>query len=158
LTTDTDTESIRNASDTHLGGEEAMANASNNAEVGRQGPPAGWPDNFDVSIWLLKEEGQWSALATEFNVAGMGPDQDAALQNLQDNVSAYLVSYMADGATFNDARRRIPYKESVRLWILALVTTALRALTSRKRRQRVEYSGPRGVEHTHRPLRDLALH
>jgi predicted RNase H-like HicB family nuclease len=140
LTKDADRERITRPSEEKMHG-----NA--NIEAGSQ-PAPDWPDHIKVSIWVVKEAGHWSALASEFNVVGMGNHHDEALENLRENLSAYLVSYAEEGAPFSKAQRRIPVRESLRLWALALLTFLARKLTPHKQRHQFEYTGPRAVEHS----------
>ena len=76
------------------------------------------PDQIKVSIWLVCENDQWSALASEFDVIGMGQTQEAAIENLSETLNAYLDSFQAEGATLDDARRPIPMREELRLRLL----------------------------------------
>lgn len=110
-------------------------------------PHEGWPDQFKVSIWFVREGGQWNALVSEFNVAGMGQSKTEAEANVRDNLNAYLMSFAAEGAPFKDAYRRIPRKESLRLTFFALLTRAAKAITPKSRRDNISFQGPRTVEH-----------
>lgn len=74
-----------------------------------------WPERIKISIWMVPEDDHWVALAADFNVAGMGRTEHAALHNLSDNLHAYLSSFREEGAAFSDARRPIPRREDLRL-------------------------------------------
>jgi len=89
---------------------------------------ADWPDSIKISIWLVHEDNQWSALASEFDVVGLGATQKAALDNLGETLSTYLAGYIAEGAPFEAARRPIPLRERTRLKFYQLVTAAIRRL------------------------------
>lgn len=110
-------------------------------------PLEGWPDKFKVSIWFVREGDRWTALASEFNVLGLGASRAEAESNLHKNLNAYLTSYAAEGAAFEDALRRIPRKETLRLTFFALLTRAAKAVTPKSRRGNIHFQGPRTVEH-----------
>lgn len=74
-----------------------------------------WPERMKISIWLVPEDDHWVALAADFNVAGMGRTDRAALDNLSENLGAYLESFREEGASFADACRPIPRREELRL-------------------------------------------
>lgn len=110
-------------------------------------PRIDWPDEFNVSIWFVREGGQWSALISEFNVAGLGQSRAEAEANVRDNLHAYLMRYAAEGVAFKDTYRRIPRKETLRLTFFALLTRAAKAVTPKSRRGNINFQGPRTVEH-----------
>lgn len=81
-------------------------------------PPANaesWPDVVRVSVWLVREQNSWQALAAEFDIVGQGASEGLALRNLQELVVSYLDSCIEDGMTFKEARSPIPARERLRL-------------------------------------------
>jgi predicted RNase H-like HicB family nuclease len=102
---------------------------------------ADWPDSIKISIWLVYEDDQWSALASEFDVVGMGATQEAALENLRETLSAYLQSFASEGAPFEAARRPIPLRERFRLRLSQFATVAVRRMPDGSQDR------PRSVEH-----------
>jgi len=117
-----------------------------------------WPRQIDVSVWLVSEGDRWNALASDYNVIGVGPSQEAAIANLKENIKAYFASFAKEGRSLKDARRPVPLKERLRLRFFALVTRVGKALTSNKRRQSIDFDGPRTVEHLHEALGPFAIH
>ncbi len=109
-------------------------------------PGADWPNPIKISIWLVHEDNQWSALASEFDVVGLGATQKAALDNLGEMLSAYLAGYIAEGAPFRAARRPIPLRERARLKFFQLVTAAIRRLPDGPQDR------PRSVQHAEQSL------
>jgi predicted RNase H-like HicB family nuclease len=107
-----------------------------------------WPNPIKLSIWLVCEDDQWSALASEFDVVGMGGTKEAAMENLMEMVAAYLASYMQEGVPFEEARRPIPFRERVRLGLAAFRTTASDRLPARTKGTQHDHV-PRAVRHSH---------
>lgn len=88
-------------------------------------PPAAaesWPDVIRVSVWLVREQDSWQALAAEFDIVGQGASEGLALRNLQELVVAYLDSCIGDGMSFEEARSPIPARERFRLELGRLLT------------------------------------
>jgi len=81
-----------------------------------------WPDVIRVSVWLVREQGRWQALAAEFDIVGQGASEGLALRNLQELVVAYLDSCIEDGMSFEEARSPIPARERFRLELGRLLT------------------------------------
>jgi len=96
---------------------------SSTSKVGRGGSDT-WPERVEISIWMVPEDDHWVALAAEFNVAGMGRTEQNAIDNLSDNLKAYLASFREEGASFTDARRPIPRREEMRLQGRRILGTA----------------------------------
>jgi predicted RNase H-like HicB family nuclease len=109
-----------------------------------------WPDPIKISIWLVYEDGHWSALASEFDVVGMGPTQEAAMENLAETLGAYLAGYISEGAPFDAARRPIPVREGVRLKFRELTTRVLNRLPDGPQPRSDDC--PRAVQHSKRDL------
>ncbi len=116
---------------------------------------ADWPERIKVSIWLVRENDQWSALASEFDVVGMGATEKEALDNLDETLGTYLSSYIAEGASYKEARRPIPWRERARLRFYELLTTAKHRLPDGSR-NRAE-GGPRSVHHSKQDLTPSGL-
>jgi hypothetical protein len=81
-----------------------------------------WPDVIRVSVWLVREQDGWQALASEFDIVGQGASEGLALRNLQELVISYLDSCIEDGMSFEEARSPIPLKERLRLELGRLLT------------------------------------
>jgi len=88
-------------------------------------PPASaisWPDVIRVSVWLVREQNGWQALAAEFDIVGQGASEGLALRNLQELVIEYLDSCIEDGMSFEEACSPIPTRERLRLELGRLLT------------------------------------
>lgn len=81
-----------------------------------------WPDVIRVSVWLVREQDGWQALAADFDIVGQGASEGLALRNLQEQVVAYIDSCIEDGMSFGEARTPIPAKERLRLELGRLLT------------------------------------
>jgi predicted RNase H-like HicB family nuclease len=111
-----------------------------------------WPEQIKISIWLVDEGGDWSALASEFDVVGKGATREAALQNLGETLGSYLGSYLQQGASFKEALRPIPWRENLRLRISA-AHTALKEHLPRSDDPRHHPDGAsRSVQHAQQDL------
>jgi hypothetical protein len=71
--------------------------------------------SINVSVWLIRRDGQWTALAEEFNVVGMGPSSEAALRNMDELLEDYFVVVAEEGDSFENAHRPIPLRMKVSL-------------------------------------------
>jgi predicted RNase H-like HicB family nuclease len=118
-------------------------------------PQTNWPERIKISIWLVYENDQWSALASEFDVVGVGATEEAALENLDETLGAYLASYIAEGAPYKAALRPIPWRERARLKFYELLTSAKHRLPDGPG-DRVE-GGPRSVHHSKQDLTPSGL-
>ena len=69
---------------------------------------AEWIPTGFVRVAVTRHHGQWYATATDFDIAGVGPDEGAAYRNLIKLLTAYLRSYYDEGRPYVDAIRRSP--------------------------------------------------
>ena len=111
-----------------------------------------WPNPIKISIWLVDEGGSWSALASEFDVVGMGATRDAALNNLGETLGTYLASYFQEGASFEEALRPIPRRENLKLRFSAAVTALKGRLPRGRDNHRHPDGAPRSVQHAKQDL------
>lgn len=79
-----------------------------------------WPEALRLSVWLVREHGEWTALSSEFGVAGKGATEEFAIHNMEALLETYLRSFHDEGASFADARRPIPLRHRLRLQLLRL--------------------------------------
>jgi hypothetical protein len=77
---------------------------------------AAWfPDDFDVRVATKRENGEWFALAVDFDITGKGATRSTALRQMVDLLSLYLAAYLVDNADFSDTLRPVPARLRLRL-------------------------------------------
>jgi hypothetical protein len=59
-------------------------------------------------VALRREQGQWFALAEDFDITGMGESREDALRDMVGLLSAYLMAHFEDGTPFEQTLRPIP--------------------------------------------------
>jgi predicted RNase H-like HicB family nuclease len=91
-----------------------------------------WLEPISVTAWLIPEDGYWSALAAEFNVAGMGASEEAALKNMDELLTDYLLLVAEEGGSLSDALRPIPTKLKAKLELELLREKLSRRLHSER--------------------------
>jgi predicted RNase H-like HicB family nuclease len=89
---------------------------------------AGWPDVIEARVWLVREDEHWAAIASDFDVVGIGDSRERALCELQELLDTYLGSFIAEGRPFDEARRPLPAGEELRLRARRLMSPILRWL------------------------------
>lgn len=75
-----------------------------------------WPNVFAVRVWLLPEGDNWVAVAPDFDVVTQGRDEGLALRNLEGMIVKYLETCCAEGLSFSEAKRPIPFAERLRFY------------------------------------------
>jgi len=78
-------------------------------------PDRSWQYPIRVTTWLIPEDDQWIALAEEFDVAGCGPTQEAAMRNMDELLIDYFGLVAEEGKSPADARRRISLARRAKL-------------------------------------------
>lgn len=66
------------------------------------------PGDFDFRVATKCEEGDWFALALDFDVTGKGSTRAAAIRQMGELLAIYLAAYFADGASFESTVRPVP--------------------------------------------------
>jgi hypothetical protein len=125
--------------------------------IGQEARPAGdaepadaWPDVIAIKVWLIAQGGQYYALAEDFDIAGMGASAAEALNDMADLVCGYFTSAVADGLSFEDARRPIPLGERLRFHAIRLVSLPARWLRQKSVAREGAFILPRWVDgHAH---------
>jgi len=92
-------------------------------DQGAASPPPGWPAGLvQIRVWIVKEDStRWIALAEDFDVAGQGATERAAAENMGELLADYLNLCFAEGKSFGEARRPIPWLAKLRLRVLHLL-------------------------------------
>jgi hypothetical protein len=84
------------------------------------------PDDFDFRVATKREEGEWFALAVDFDVTGKGPTRGAAVRQMGDLLGLYLAAYLVEGARFSDAVRPVPARMRLRIQAEDAISRAVR--------------------------------
>lgn len=108
-----------------------------------------WPEVIRVSIWLVREQDNWQALAANFDIVGQGQTEGLALQNLQDMVVDYLAACWEDGMSFAEVQRPIPFRERLRLELVRLLAPLRRIHHRLVTREGLIFPAPDGAAHSH---------
>jgi hypothetical protein len=78
-----------------------------------------------ISVWTGREDdGQWFALALDFDIASMGASEDAALEELEELVVDYLQLGIREGRSLDELRRGVPKLEVAKLYLKELFSRA----------------------------------
>jgi hypothetical protein len=83
------------------------------------------PDDFDFRVATRREQGEWFALAVDFDVTGKGPTRSAAVRQMSDLLSIYLAAYLIDDASFMDTVRPVPARLRLRIQVESALGRAL---------------------------------
>lgn len=75
------------------------------------------PDDFDFRVATRCEEGDWFALAIDFDVTGKGNSRGAAVRQMGELLAIYLATYFADGADFAETVRPVPASLRLRIQV-----------------------------------------
>lgn len=110
-------------------------------------PADDWPEVIRVPIWLVREQGNWQALAANFDIVGQGQTEGLALQNLQELVVDYLSACAEDGMSFAEVQRPIPLAERLRLELGRLMTPLRRLRHRFVTREGLIFPNPDRVAH-----------
>lgn len=112
------------------------------AQVAEQPPvpetSSDWPERIDVLAFVQREGDHWSALSLEYDVAGMGDSDQAAIDNMLELLADYLNLCRDEGARFADAMRPVPAHVQARL----LARAALSMLRSKFAARRAHVTLP----------------
>jgi predicted RNase H-like HicB family nuclease len=73
------------------------------------------PDDFDFRVATKREDGEWFALAVDFDVTGKGATRSAAVRQMGELLGLYLATYLIDNASFTDAVRPVPTRMRLRI-------------------------------------------
>jgi hypothetical protein len=87
-----------------------------------------WLESPFVRVAGFRKHGQWYAVAEDYNIAGMGPTEEAAYRDVAVLVEAYLRSCYRQGLTYKDSWRRV---SRIKKLLYALRSTLARALRDR---------------------------
>ena len=109
--------------------------------------PSDWPEAIRISIWLVREQDNWQALAANFDIVGQGQTEGLALQNLQELVIDYLTSCAEDGMSFAEVQRPIPLGEKLRLEAGRLMNPLRRLRHRLVTREGLIFPSPRSAAH-----------
>lgn len=113
------------------------AETSPAAAGGPTSPPP--EESIELVIWIVPENGQWTALAQDFDVVGLGPTQEAAVANMDELLSDYLMLNWRDGMSLEQARRPISASRRLRLQARLAVESVLKRVQSEARIHRVPH-------------------
>jgi hypothetical protein len=96
--------------------------------VGGGAAPAEGVIKIPISVWTGREDdGQWFALALDFDIAAMGATEKAALEQLEELVLDYLQIGIREGRSIAELRRQVPRIEVAKLYLKGLVSRATHA-------------------------------
>jgi hypothetical protein len=73
------------------------------------------PDDFDLRVATKHENGEWFALAVDFDITGKSASRAAAVRQMADLLSLYLAAYVVDNADFSATLRPIPARLRLRI-------------------------------------------
>jgi predicted RNase H-like HicB family nuclease len=110
--------------------------------VGEQQIHPSWRVPIDVTVWLIPEDGRWTALVQEFDIAGVGPTEEAALREMDELVRDYLQLLLREGASQKQARRPISRQRRVRLEARRMVASVRRRMSREPVVHRVPHQAP----------------
>jgi len=73
------------------------------------------PDDFDLRVATKRENGEWFALAVDFDITGKGTTRATAVRQMADLLSLYLAAYVMENADFSATLRPIPVRLRLRI-------------------------------------------
>lgn len=85
-----------------------------------------WLESPFIRVAGLRRHGQWYAIAEDYNIAGMGPTEEAAYLDVAVLVDAYLRSCHREGLSYREAWRRVPRRKKLMNVLRSTLARALR--------------------------------
>ena len=93
--------------------------------VGGGAAPTQGVIKIPISVWTGREDdGQWYALAFDFDIAAMGTTEEAALEELEELVVDYLAIGIREGRSLAELKRQVPKVEIAKLYLKELLSRA----------------------------------
>lgn len=86
------------------------------------------PDDFDLRVATKRENGEWFALAVDFDVTGKGSTRQAAVRQMGDLIGLYLAAYFVDHEAFASAIRPVPLQMRFRIQAEDFVSRLVRRI------------------------------
>jgi hypothetical protein len=92
---------------------------------------AAWiPDDFDFRVATKRIDGEWFALAVDFDITGKGVTRAAAVRQMAELLGLYLAAYLVDGVEFYGAVRPVPSRMRFRIQMESAVGRLISRLNS----------------------------
>lgn len=88
-------------------------------------------DALPYRVAFKREDGQWFALAVDYDITGRGQTLREAFDELLELVAVYLIAYYREGSSPVDAVRRVPLALRAKIHATSAVARVAHAVSRR---------------------------